>query len=155
LGKEKPSYIVELKIDGVAISLIYENGILTAGVTRGDGEKGDDVTQNLKTVGGVPLKLNTKKPPALLEVRGEVYMARANFARINEQRVKEGLDKFANPRNSAAGSLKLLDPKLCAARKLSLFAYAIGAMEGIEVQSQSETLKLLHDFGFPVNPNAT
>ena len=155
LGKEKPSYIVELKIDGVAISLIYENGILTAGVTRGDGEKGDDVTQNLKTVGGVPLKLNTKKPPALLEVRGEVYMARANFARINEQRVKEGLDKFANPRNSAAGSLKLLDPKLCAGRKLSLFAYAIGAMEGIEVQSQSETLKLLHDFGFPVNPNAT
>jgi DNA ligase (NAD+) len=155
LGKEKPSYIVELKIDGVAISLIYENGILTAGVTRGDGEKGDDVTQNLKTVGGVPLKLNTKKPPALLEVRGEVYMARANFARINEQRVKEGLDKFANPRNSTAGSLKLLDPKLCAARKLSLFAYAIGAMEGIQVKSQTETLKLLHDFGFPVNSNAT
>ena len=155
LGKDKPSYMVELKIDGVAISLIYENGILTAGVTRGDGEKGDDVTQNLKTVGGVPLKLNTKKPPALLEVRGEVYMARANFARLNEQRVKEGLDKFANPRNSTAGSLKLLDPKLCAARKLSLFAYAIGAMEGIQVKSQTETLKLLHDFGFPVNPNAT
>ena len=155
LGNDKPSYMVELKIDGVAISLIYENGILTAGVTRGDGEKGDDVTQNLKTVGGVPLKLNTKKPPALLEVRGEVYMARANFARLNEQRVKEGLDKFANPRNSAAGSLKLLDPKLCAARKLSLFAYAIGAMEGIQVKSQTETLKLLHDFGFPVNSNAT
>ena len=155
LGNDKPSYMVELKIDGVAISLIYENGILTAGVTRGDGEKGDDVTQNLKTVGGVPLKLNTKKPPALLEVRGEVYMARANFARLNEQRVKEGLDKFANPRNSTAGSLKLLDPKLCAARKLSLFAYAIGAMEGIQVKSQTETLKLLHDFGFPVNPNAT
>jgi len=155
LGKNKPSYMVELKIDGVAISLIYENGILTAGVTRGDGEKGDDVTQNLKTVGGVPLKLNTKKPPALLEVRGEVYMARANFARLNEQRVKEGLDKFANPRNSTAGSLKLLDPKLCAARKLSLFAYAIGAMEGIQVKSQTETLKLLHDFGFPVNSNAT
>ena len=155
LGKDKPSYMVELKIDGVAISLIYENGILTAGVTRGDGEKGDDVTQNLKTVGGVPLKLNTKKPPALLEVRGEVYMARANFARLNEQRVKEGLDKFANPRNSTAGSLKLLDPKLCAARKLSLFAYAIGAMEGIQVKSQTETLKLLHDFGFPVNSNAT
>ena len=155
LGNDKPSYMVELKIDGVAISLIYENGILTAGVTRGDGEKGDDVTQNLKTVGGVPLKLNTKKPPALLEVRGEVYMARANFARLNEQRVKEGLDKFANPRNSTAGSLKLLDPKLCAARKLSLFAYAIGAMEGIQVKSQTETLKLLHDFGFPVNSNAT
>jgi DNA ligase (NAD+) len=155
LGNDKPSYMVELKIDGVAISLIYENGILTAGVTRGDGEKGDDVTQNLKTVGGVPLKLNTKNPPALLEVRGEVYMARANFARLNEQRVKEGLDKFANPRNSTAGSLKLLDPKLCAARKLSLFAYAIGAMEGIQVKSQTETLKLLHDFGFPVNSNAT
>ena len=155
LGNDKPTYMVELKIDGVAISLIYENGILTAGVTRGDGEKGDDVTQNLKTVGGVPLKLNTKNPPALLEVRGEVYMARANFARLNEQRVKEGLDKFANPRNSTAGSLKLLDPKLCAARKLSLFAYAIGAMEGIGVKSQTETLKLLHDFGFPVNPHAT
>jgi DNA ligase (NAD+) len=155
LGNDKPIYMVELKIDGVAISLIYENGILTAGVTRGDGEKGDDVTQNLKTVGGVPLKLNTKNPPALLEVRGEVYMARANFARLNEQRVKEGLDKFANPRNSTAGSLKLLDPKLCAARKLSLFAYAIGAMEGIQVKSQTETLKLLHDFGFPVNSNAT
>ena len=155
LGNDKPTYMVELKIDGVAISLIYENGILTAGVTRGDGEKGDDVTQNLKTVGGVPLKLNTKNPPALLEVRGEVYMARANFARLNEQRVKEGLDKFANPRNSTAGSLKLLDPKLCAARKLSLFAYAIGAMEGIQVKSQTETLKLLHDFGFPVNSNAT
>ena len=155
LGNDKPSYMVELKIDGVAISLIYENGILTAGVTRGDGEKGDDVTQNLKTVGGIPLKLNTKNPPALLEVRGEVYMARANFARLNEQRVKEGLDKFANPRNSTAGSLKLLDPKLCAARKLSLFAYAIGAMEGIQVKSQTETLKLLHDFGFPVNSNAT
>ena len=155
LGKDKPCYMVELKIDGVAISLIYENGILIAGVTRGDGEKGDDVTQNLKTVGGVPVKLNTKKPPALLEVRGEVYMARANFARLNEQRVKEGLDKFANPRNSTAGSLKLLDPKLCAARKLSLFAYAIGAMEGIQVKSQTETLKLLHDFGFPVNSNAT
>ena len=155
LGNDTPTYMVELKIDGVAISLIYENGILTAGVTRGDGEKGDDVTQNLKTVGGVPLKLNTKNPPALLEVRGEVYMARANFARLNEQRVKEGLDKFANPRNSTAGSLKLLDPKLCAARKLSLFAYAIGAMEGIQVKSQTETLKLLHDFGFPVNPNAT
>lgn len=155
LGKEKPSYMVELKIDGVAISLVYENGLLTTGVTRGDGEKGDDVTQNLKTVGGVPLKLNTKKPPALLEVRGEVYMARASFARLNEQRVKDGLEKFANPRNSTAGSLKLLDPKLCAARKLSLFAYAIGAMEGIEVKSQTETLKLLHDFGFPVNPHAT
>lgn len=155
LGKEKPSYMVELKIDGVAISLVYENGLLTTGVTRGDGEKGDDVTQNLKTVGGVPLKLNTKKPPALLEVRGEVYMARASFARLNEQRVKDGLEKFANPRNSTAGSLKLLDPKLCAARKLSLFAYAIGAMEGIGVKSQTETLKLLHDFGFPVNPHAT
>lgn len=99
--------------------------------------------------------MNTKNPPALLEVRGEVYMARASFARLNEQRVKDGLEKFANPRNSTAGSLKLLDPKLCAARKLSLFAYAIGAMEGIEVKSQTETLKLLHDFGFPVNPHAT
>lgn len=154
LKNEKPTYMVELKIDGVAISLVYENGVLTAGITRGDGEKGDDVTQNLKTVGGIPLKLNTKKPPALLEVRGEVYMTRANFARLNEQRAKEGLEKFANPRNSTAGSLKLLDPKLCAARKLSLFAYAIGATEGILVKSQTETLKLLHDFGFPVNPNA-
>lgn len=153
LGKEKPAYMVELKIDGVAISIIYENGILKVAATRGDGESGEDVTQNIKTVGGIPLKLEGKNPPALLEVRGEIYMARADFARINEQREKDKLEKFANPRNSAAGSLKLLDPKLCKARKLSLFAYAIGAMEGITVSSQTQTLKLLKNFGFPVNPN--
>jgi len=153
LGKEKPSYMVELKIDGVAISIIYENGILKVAATRGDGESGEDVTQNIKTVGGMPLKLESNNPPALLEVRGEIYMARADFARINEQREKDKLEKFANPRNSAAGSLKLLDPKLCKARKLSLFAYAIGAMEGITVNSQTQTLKLLKDYGFPVNPN--
>jgi len=153
LKGEKPAYLVELKIDGVAISLTYENGKLSVGATRGDGDSGDDVTHNLRTVTGVPLKLNCKNAPRLFEARGEVYMTRADFARLNENRQKEGLEAFANPRNSTAGSLKLLDPKQCAQRKLRLFAYALGAVEGLEVKSQSETLRVLESFGFPVNPH--
>ncbi|MSR32947.1 MAG: NAD-dependent DNA ligase LigA [Gemmataceae bacterium] len=153
LGQEPVTYVVELKIDGVAISLVYENGFLKAGVTRGDGETGDDVTHNLRTVGGVPLKLDTPRPPALFEARGEVFMMRDDFARLNEQRKKEELDPFANPRNSAAGSLKLLDPKLCAARKLRLFTYATGAVEGLTLATQVNLLDTLKKFGFPVNPH--
>lgn len=153
LKGEQPSYLVELKIDGVAISMVYEQGELSVGATRGDGDAGDDVTHNLRTVAGLPLKLASKNPPALFEARGEVYMTRADFARLNAQRQKEKLEAFANPRNSTAGSLKLLDPKLCAQRKLSLFAYAIGACEGIQVKSQSETLKTLKSLGFPVSPH--
>jgi DNA ligase (NAD+) len=153
LGKEPVRYVVELKIDGVAISLTYENGLFTVGATRGDGEKGDDVTANLKTVGGLPLRLRTDEPPPLFEARGEVYMSSSDFARLNEERAKKGLDVFANPRNSTAGSLKLLDPKQCAKRHLRLFTYALGSVEGITVKTHLDALDLLKRYGFPVNPH--
>src|SRR5207244_13626595 len=118
LGGAAGTYVVELKIDGVAISLTYEQGLFTVGATRGDGERGDDVTHNLRTINGLPLRLRTDAPPPLLEARGEVYMTRAELARINRQRAEKGQDLYANPRNLTAGTLKLLDPRLCAERKL-------------------------------------
>jgi DNA ligase (NAD+) len=148
---EKIEYVVELKIDGVAISLTYQNGLFTVGATRGDGERGDDVTHNLKTIREVPLRLHGKKPPALLEARGEVYMTRAELARINKDRVAKELEPFANPRNSTAGTLKMLDPRLCAERRLQLFTYGFGAVEGVEAMTHLESLVLLRKFGFPVN----
>jgi len=153
LRGEPVQYVVELKIDGVAIALTYEKGQFTVGATRGDGERGDDVTHNLKTVRGVPLRLHTDRPPALFEARGEVYMTREDLARLNRDRTERGLEPFANPRNSTAGSLKLLDPRLCAERKLRLFAYALGATEGLKVKTHLELLDLLRAYGFPVNPN--
>jgi len=153
LAGEPVTYVVELKIDGVAISLSYEDGLFTVGATRGDGEQGDDVTHNLKTIGGVPLRLHDKNPPALLEARGEVYMNRADLAKLNRDRIEKELEPFANPRNSTAGSLKLLDPRQCAERHLRLFAYAVGACEGVEVKTHREGLDLLRRCGFPVNPH--
>lgn len=150
---EEVSYIVELKIDGVAISLTYEGGLFTLGATRGDGENGDDVTHNLRTVRDLPLRLRTKKPPELIEIRGEIYMTREDLVRTNEQRKKEGLEPYMNPRNLAAGSLKLLDPKLCAQRRLRLFAYGLGAVDGIDIDTHLELFKTLTEFGFPLNPN--
>jgi len=150
---EAVTYVVEPKIDGVAIALTYENGLFTVGATRGDGETGDDVTHNLKTIHGLPLSLRTKSPPSLFEARGEVYMTRAELARINRERQAKGLDTFANPRNLTAGTLKLLDPRQCAERRLQLFTYALGACEGIEVGTHSQALELLRKFGFPVNPH--
>jgi DNA ligase (NAD+) len=152
LGKEKVRYIVELKIDGVAVSLTYTDGVLTLGATRGSGSRGDDVTHNLKTVGGVPLRLRGKHPPALLEARGEVYMTRADFARINEDAAARGDEAYANPRNLTAGSLKQLDPRICAKRHLRLFAYSVVADEGLKLRSHTEALALLREYGFPVNP---
>src|SRR5215207_702616 len=107
LGGEQPCYVVELKIDGVAISLTYENGLFAVGATRGDGERGDDVTHNLKTIGGLPLRLRGKSPPPLVEARGEVYMTRAELARINRERIAAEQEPYANPRNLTAGTLKL------------------------------------------------
>ena len=147
------TYTVELKIDGVSMSMVYENGRLAVGVTRGSGEVGDDVTHNLRTIGAVPLRLNTKTPPKLFEVRGEVYMTRAELVRINRQRVEDGDKPYENCRNLTAGTLKLLDPKECAKRKLTLFAYGLGAMEGVEIKSQVELFDTLRAFGFPVNPH--
>jgi DNA ligase (NAD+) len=153
LGGEQPSYVVELKIDGVAMSLTYENGLLTVGATRGDGERGDDVTHNLKTMPDVPLRLHSDKPPKLFEARGEVYMTRAELIRINRARVAAGEKPYENPRNLSAGTLKLLDPKQSAERKLRLFAYELGAVDGMTISSHLEALDTLKKFGFPVNPH--
>lgn len=147
------TYTVELKIDGVSISMLYEDGLLTVGATRGKGDVGDDVTHNLKTIASVPLRLQANSPPKLFEVRGEIYMTKAELARINQQQVKHGEEPYKNTRNLTAGTLKLLDPKECARRKLSLFAYAVGAVEGIEIRSQVELFSILKEFGFPVNPH--
>src|SRR5713226_2663358 len=131
LGGAAVTYVVELKIDGVAISLTYEDGLFTVGATRGDGEQGDDVTQNLKTIGSLPLRLRGDSPPSLFEARGEVYMARKDFVKLNKEVAAKGQKTYANPRNLTAGSLKMLDPKLSAQRRLSLFCYSLGAVEGI------------------------
>lgn len=146
---ETINYIVELKIDGVAISLIYEQGQFTAGVTRGDGEVGDDVTHNLKTIHETPLAIPVDA--ARIEVRGEVYMNRADLARINRERAEEELEPYANPRNLAAGSLKLLDPRECAKRRLRLFTYSLIARDGVPLKSHRQSLDLLKSWGFPVN----
>src|SRR4051812_46308357 len=148
---EKVTYAVELKIDGVAVTLVYEGGQLAVGATRGDGEVGDDVTHNLKTIREVPLRLPAK--PARLEVRGEVYMDRAELARINRERAAEELEPYANPRNLTAGSLKLLDPRECAKRRLRLFVYGLGLCEGVDATSHLQSLEMLRKWGFPVNPN--
>jgi DNA ligase (NAD+) len=151
LGGESVTYVVELKIDGVAISLSYENGKFTVGATRGDGEQGDDVTHNLKTIRALPQSLPEKLP--LFEARGEVYMHREDLAKLNRDRIAKDLEPFANPRNSTAGSLKLLDPRQCAERKLRLFVYGLGVCEDVEVATHQESLRLLKKFGFPVNPH--
>src|SRR5262245_268496 len=151
LGGETVTYVVELKIDGVAISLTYEVGKFTVGATRGDGEQGDDVTHNLKTVRGLPHSLPERLP--LFEARGEVYMHREDLAKLNRDRIAKNLEPFANPRNSTAGSLKLLNPKLCAERRLRLFTYGVGAVEGIDIKSHEDSVKTLRKFGFPVNPH--
>ena len=121
-------FVTEPKIDGLAISLVYEDGVLVRGATRGNGEVGEDVTQNLRTIGAIPLRI--EDAPALVEVRGEIYLPLAAFAKLNEQRAEAGEPTFANPRNSAAGSIRQLDPQLAAQRPLSMWCYGIGAIEG-------------------------
>ncbi len=152
-GVENPSleYAVEPKVDGLAISLVYEDGVLVRGATRGDGETGEDVTQNLRTINAIPLRV--EQAPSLLEVRGEVYMPRAAFQRLNEQRAEAGEPTFANPRNAAAGSIRQLDPRLAASRPLSMWAYSVGALEGREPATQKESLDWLAELGFRVNPD--
>jgi DNA ligase (NAD+) len=153
LKGESVQYVVELKIDGVAISLAYEDGSFTVGATRGDGTRGDDVTHNLKTIRRLPLRLHADRPPKLFEARGEVYMTRAELARINKERTDRGEEPYANPRNLTAGTLKLLDPRLAAGRNLCLFTYALGAVQGVTVKTHLEALELLRRYGFPVNPH--
>jgi DNA ligase (NAD+) len=151
LHGEPITYVVELKIDGVAMSLTYLDGVFEIGATRGDGEQGDDVTHNLKTIRDVPLKL--PESPALFEARGEVYMTRADFAQYNRGLIEKGKEPAANPRNLSAGSLKLLDPKESRKRRLRFFSYALGPCQGVEVETHLQALDLLQRYGFPVNPN--
>jgi DNA ligase (NAD+) len=152
-GDAEPEFSVEPKLDGLAISLRYEHGVFVRGATRGDGSVGEDVSANLRTVRAIPLKLRVARPPALLEVRGEVYMPRAGFEAFNERAREKGERTLANPRNGAAGSLRQLDARVTASRPLAFYAYALGAVEGwTPAPRHSEILRQLRDFGFPVSP---
>ena len=152
LEGETVDYVAEPKIDGLAVSVRYEHGRLTLGATRGDGLRGDDVTANIRTVRAIPLVLHVKHPPAVLEVRGEVYMREAEFQRLSKEREERGEAPFANPRNAAAGSLKLLDPRETARRRLSAWFYGVGVVEGVAFKTHVETLDYLREAGLPVNP---
>ena len=143
-------YVSEPKIDGLAISLVYEDGVLTRGATRGNGEIGEEVTQNLRTIKAIPLRIDDAPP--LVEVRGEVYLPRSAFARLNEQRAEAGEPTFANPRNSAAGSIRQLDPAVAASRPLSMWSYGLGATEGLELETHAAELEWLEGAGFKVTP---
>ena len=154
-------YSAEPKLDGLAISARYEKGVFVQGATRGDGETGEDITQNLKTIKALPLKLRADRPPAVLEVRGEVFMPLAGFAKFNQEAVARGDKSFVNPRNAAAGSLRQLDPKMTAARPLDLFIYGLGIVESDDASVQhglpsqhSETLQTLRRWGFKICPQS-
>jgi DNA ligase (NAD+) len=146
------SYTTEPKIDGLAVTLTYEDGVLVRGATRGDGRVGEDVTQNLRTIGSVPLKMKGKAPE-LVEVRGEAYLPIAAFKALNERRAEAGEPTFANPRNSAAGSIRQLDPKLAAERPLSTWFYGIGAVRGLDLPTHMAEVEWLTEQGFKVNPD--
>ncbi len=155
LESDSVEYVAELKVDGVDVSLLYENGLLRQGATRGDGINGDDVTENLKTIKSIPVVLEPGdiEVPPVLEVRGEVYMPLTGLKNINETREREGNSSFANARNAAAGSLKLLDPRLTAGRHLNIFAFGIDYYEGLECKTHWDCLDILRKLGFRVNPN--
>lgn len=142
-------YVVEPKIDGLAVSLLYRDGVFVTGATRGDGRVGEDVTANLRTIKSLPLRLRGDgSPPPVVEVRGEVYLPLAAFARLNEARVAEGASAFVNPRNAAAGSIRQLDPSVAASRPLELWCYAVGYAEGLELSGHLDALEWLRTQGF-------
>ncbi len=147
-------YVTELKMDGLAVSVRYENGILTLGATRGDGIRGEDVTANVRTIRNVPLKLFGDDIPEVIEVRGEVIMFKKDFEELNKERASKGEPLFANPRNAAAGSLRQLDPKITAQRKLHMIAYGIGEVIGKTFEKHFEILKYLEKIGFKISPEA-
>lgn len=146
-----PTYVVELKIDGLAVNLHYKNGLFVKAVTRGDGKVGEDITLNARTIKSIPLYI--ENAPSYIEIRGEAYMPHKAFKRINIARDEEGLSPFINPRNAAAGSLRQQDPAITADRELAFFAYAIGESDGATISSQQELLKTLHHYKFSVNTN--
>jgi DNA ligase (NAD+) len=148
------AYVLEPKIDGLAINLTYENGVFARGATRGDGEVGEDVTVNLRTIPAIPLRMLGRDAPQLIEVRGEVYMPLSGFRELNERLIAEEKKPTPNPRNAAAGSLRQKDPAVTATRPLSFWAYGVGAHEGFELSSHWQTLQWLREQGFPINPFA-
>src|SRR5437016_14394342 len=151
LGEEPVRYVVEPKLDGLAVTLRYEKGRFAQGATRGDGLTGEDVTANLRTIKMVPLQLGGR-PPAVFEVRGEVFINKRDFVRMNEEREKAGEPTFVNPRNCAAGSLRRLDPRLTAQRPLSVYLYEVGVLDGVSFTSHREKLEWMEAAGLPVNP---
>ena len=154
IGEEPYRLVTEPKVDGLAISLVYEDGIFVRGATRGNGVVGEDVTANLRTVRAIPLRLAGEPAPPVVEVRGEVYLPLEGFARVNEEQIAAGGKPFMNPRNSAAGSLRQKNPAVTARRPLSLWAYGIGHSEGLELETHWDSLAWLRDQGFPVSPDA-
>ena len=153
LPGEEISWVVELKIDGVAVSVTYENGQLVRGLTRGDGTTGDDITHNVRTVQDIPLRLQGDNVPELLEVRGEIYMTNADLVRLNNERKQQELEPYANTRNVTAGSIRLLDPRICAERNLRMFCHGIGASEGLGVENHMDFLRQLASWGLPATPH--
>ncbi len=149
---ERIEYVAELKIDGVSANITYEKGILCIGATRGDGESGEDVTQNIKTIRAIPLALLGKDAPDFIEIRGEVYMERRDFGILNKEREDAGEVLFANPRNATSGSLKLLDAGLVSKRRLNFFAHSLGEYKGISILTQWDFLNKLKDWGMRINP---
>ena len=157
LDSDEPvAYVTEPKIDGSAVSLVYEQGAFVRGATRGDGSRGEDVTTNLKTVKAIPLRVRSPdgRPPAVIEVRGEVYFPISAFNRLNERLVQEGKKTAPNPRNAAAGSLRQLNPRITSERDLSIWVYGAGHRDGIEFETQWEALEWLRERGFRTNPYA-
>ncbi len=153
LGGQRPEFVCELKIDGLAVALTYNNGLLEVGATRGDGFRGENITQNLRTIKSIPLSVPKDAPPRF-EVRGEVYLPKTGFKKLNEDRAKEGQPLFANPRNAAAGSVRQLDPKITAQRPLDIFIYGLGWAEGRAVpDTHWEIMQYLKSLGFKSNPN--
>ena len=152
LGGESVEWVVELKVDGVAVSVFYENGVLVRGVTRGNGQVGDDVTHNIRTVLGLPLKLDPDCPP-VLEVRGEIYINNADLVTINQRQKERGETIYANTRNLAAGSLRQLDPRMCAERQLRLVVHGVGYCEGLSAMTHTEFLEQVRRLGLPTTPH--
>ncbi len=149
---EPVEWVVELKIDGVAATLIYEHGVLTRALTRGNGKVGDDITHNVRTINDVPLRLNSDSPPPLLEVRGEVYMTNDELVRLNERQVAAGEAEYKNTRNVAAGAIRLLDPKICASRNLKMFCHGTGLCEGLRSSDHMAFLHEIGGYGLPATP---
>ncbi|MEX2168162.1 MAG: NAD-dependent DNA ligase LigA [Pirellulales bacterium] len=153
LAGEEIEWVVEYKIDGVAVALTYQDGVLVQGATRGDGQTGDDITHNVRTIRDVPLRLKGKGIPPLLEVRGEIYITNSDLVAINEQRDKQGLEPYANTRNLASGSIKMLDPRISAQRRLRMFCHGVGAEEGLGVDNYMDFLNELKTWGLQPSPH--